>query len=148
VPGSEPQSRSDFSLSIQCADKSLATFSFSAKGHTFEGVREVLNLHRGDALISLSDFKETRCDIGPQRKIYRSLFRDHGHEVNILNSYNSRSSAGRGEGVEHILASGAIAIAAREALENGHPTRLADPSIEWPRRGPSTAIDTLAGQRP
>lgn len=134
VPGSEPRSRSDFSLSIQCADKSLATFSFSAKGHTFEGVREVLNLHRGDVLISLSDFKETRCDNGPQKKIYRSLFRDHGHEANILNSYQNRLRPEGGERVQHIVASAAIALAARDALELGSTIELADPSLKWPER--------------
>lgn len=95
---SAPDAKSDFSISIVFANKSVAGITFSAKGHTFEGVREVLNAHRGDVLLSMSDFHTLRIDHGHKRHNYRGLFRDHGHSANINNSYeavrdNDRSRA-------------------------------------------------------
>jgi predicted dehydrogenase len=84
---SAPEARSDFAISILFADGSVAAITFSAKGHTFEGVREVLNAHRGDVLLALNDFHNLRIEIGPTRRTYRTFFRDHGHRANIENSY-------------------------------------------------------------
>ena len=42
VPSAPPGSKFDFIVSLIFADRSCATITFSAKGHTFEGVREVL----------------------------------------------------------------------------------------------------------
>ena len=39
-PISAPGSKTDFYVSMLFADRSLATITFSAKGETFEGVRE------------------------------------------------------------------------------------------------------------
>ena len=84
---SAPDAKSDFSISIVFANGSVAGITFSAKGHTFEGVREVLNAHRGDVLLSMSDFHNLRIDQGYRRSHYRGVFRDHGHSANINNGY-------------------------------------------------------------
>lgn len=126
VPGSDPGSRSDFALTTRCADSSLVTLSFSAKGHGFEGVREVLNVHRGEMLAQLKDFESSTIEIGAARRSVRTLFREHGHEANISNSYLSRSrnNGSRGEGLSYVRGSGLLAIAAREALSSGESVVL------------------------
>jgi len=126
IPSSRPESKSDFALTIACADGSLVTISFSAKGETFEGVREVLNAHRGDCLILLRDFEETRIHVGPRKRVHRTRFRDHGHAANILNSYRRGVVRGAdiGEPMSYVLNSGWLAIAARQALESGEAVTL------------------------
>jgi predicted dehydrogenase len=86
---SAPDAKSDFSISMVFANSSVAGITFSAKGHTFEGVREALNAHRGDVLLSMNDFHTLRIDHGHKRSHYRGLYRDHGHGANIDNGYTS-----------------------------------------------------------
>ncbi len=66
--------KADFSISILFADKSMAGITFSAKGDTFEGVKEVLNVHRGDVILSMSDFHTLRIDQGHERQKFRDCF--------------------------------------------------------------------------
>ena len=87
VPCSPQGAKSDFVTSIEFADGSMAALTFSAKGHTFEGVREILNLHRGDLLAEIKDFKSVSIVRGAFRRRYKSWFRDHGHKANIVNTY-------------------------------------------------------------
>lgn len=126
IPSSRPESRSDFSLTIDCSDGSLVNLSFSAKGHTFEGVREVLSLHRGDALVLLRDFEETRLQKGSTTRVHRTLFRDHGHQANVLNSYRGGVSRGpaAGEPLPYVMNSARVSLAARVALESGKTVSL------------------------
>jgi predicted dehydrogenase len=86
---SAPGSKADFSVSILFADKSMAGITFSAKGDTFEGVKEVLNVHRGDVILSMADFHTLRIVQGHLRQKFQGLFRDHGHGANILNSFEA-----------------------------------------------------------
>lgn len=122
TPVSPPTAKSDFSFGISFADGSEATFSFSAKGHTFEGVREVLNAHRGDAIVSLRDFKETRIDIAAIRKRRTSTFRDHGHRENILNSLEA---VGTGDGSRAVtalqnMATARLFLGVKAAIDSGN----------------------------
>ena len=87
VPCSPEGAKSDFVTSVEFADGSMASLTFSAKGHTFEGVREILNLHRGDLLAEIKDFKSVSIVRGASRKTHSSFRRDHGHKANIVNSY-------------------------------------------------------------
>ncbi len=121
TPSSRPESRDDSALTIDCADGSLISISFSVKSESFEGVREVFSGHRGDCLVLLRDFEETRIHVGARRRLHRTRFRDHGHAANILNSYrrSSQGTAHAGERPDYVLNSGWLAIAARQALETG-----------------------------
>ena len=121
IPSSRPTSKSEYSITIDCADGSLVSLSFSAKGHTFEGVREVMSLHRGGTLVLLRDFEETRLQKGSTHRVHRTLFRDHGHQANILNSYNGAIgiTASSGEPLSYVMNSGRLSLAARTALETG-----------------------------
>lgn len=130
IPGTDPASKNDFSLSIQCADGSVVVICFSAKGHTFEGVREILNLQRGSTLALLRDFEETRIDAGPRKWRHRSLWRAHGHGENIRNSYAAvAASPSPGEDPNYVVATGLLGVAARAALESGHALRLDVPEM-------------------
>jgi len=81
------KSDSDIAVAYVFGDESIAAITFSAKGHTFEGVRERFAAHRGNALISMDDFKNLTVDIVDKKYRHSQLFRDHGHEVNIVKSY-------------------------------------------------------------
>lgn len=111
-PLSAPQAKSDFVISIIFADQSCATITFSAKGHTFEGVREVLNVHKGNLLGNLTDFQSLTVDILDKKIIKKQLFRDHGHNENILNSYKNKD----GEDIKHIIATAKFFLAIRNAI--------------------------------
>ena len=121
TPVSPPSAKSDFSFGVSFADGSEATSSFSAKGHTFEGVREVLNAHRGDAIVSLRDFKETRVDIAAMRKRRTSLFRDHGHRENIVNSLEAVKAGDRSRAVSSLanMATARLFLGVKAAIDSG-----------------------------
>lgn len=117
VPCSSEEAKSDFVTSIEFADGSMASLTFSAKGHTFEGVREVLNLHRGNLLAEIKDFKSVSIVRGAFRKTYKSFRRDHGHRANILNSYygSKHREKSRSCDAGHLLASAELFLKIREA---------------------------------
>jgi predicted dehydrogenase len=118
---SAPGARSDFAISIQFADNSVAAITFSAKGHTFEGVREVLNAHRGDALLALNDFQKLRTDVGANRRNYRKFFRDHGHQANIENSYAAArmNDYSRAVSLTYSNATARLFLAVKKAVDTG-----------------------------
>ena len=116
--------KSDFIFSVVFADQSCATISFSAKGHTFEGVRETLNLHKGDILANISDFQSLRIDVSSRKFAKRIPFRDHGHKSNVLNSFSSAS----GEPAEYIFATAKFFLAFKESLERRSPVTVSIPS--------------------
>ncbi|MDB5618898.1 Gfo/Idh/MocA family oxidoreductase [Tardiphaga sp.] len=123
---SAPEAKSDFSVSIVFADKSVAGITFSAKGHTFEGVREVLNAHRGDVLITMSDFQHLRIDSGHRRLRYKGLFRDHGHRSNIVNSLTAIASLDRSKAASrsYVRATAELFLAVKEAADSGQPVTV------------------------
>lgn len=117
VPCSPAGAKSDFVTSIEFADGSMAALTFSAKGHTFEGVREVLNLHCGDLLAEIKDFKSLAIARGPFRRRYTSWFRDHGHKANILNTWQGSRKGLPGRAVElrYAVATAELFLGIREA---------------------------------
>jgi predicted dehydrogenase len=124
VAGGSGVSPSDIVLTYAFADGSSAAITFSAKGHTFEGVREYLNCHRGDALCSLQDFQETRIDLGPKRLGFRTRNRDHGHRANILNSLRGARGSTSGESREYIRLTAALFLGSRMAADSRERIRV------------------------
>ena len=120
IKSSSPlNSKSDFVIGVEFADYSCATISFSAKGHTFEGVREVLNIHKGNLLGSLKDFQNLNLDI-IEKKISKNLiFRDHGHSANIINSYNCVLKNNEGVSIDYMVASSLFILKLKEAVDTG-----------------------------
>lgn len=117
VPCSPDGAKSDFITSIEFADGSMASLTFSAKGHTFEGVREILNLHRGDLLAEIKDFKSVSIVRGASRRKYTSFQRDHGHKANIVNSYSGTclGQSGRSVDPRHLTATAELFLKIRQA---------------------------------
>jgi predicted dehydrogenase len=111
--------KSDFVVSIMFADRSCAAITFSAKGHTFEGVREVLNLHKGDILANLTDFQTLTLDVIEKKIRVRLWHRDHGHRANILHSLDSASGdQTSGEDISYVAATAKLFLAVRQAIDS------------------------------
>lgn len=118
IPATPTGSKSDFVVSLIFADRSCASFTFSAKGHTFEGVREVLNLHKGNVVANLTDFQTLTLDVVEQKTRVKLRHRDHGHEANIINSLNGAMDV-PGEGVAYVVATAKLFLAIRESIDTG-----------------------------
>lgn len=124
----------DIAVTYQFGDGTIAAITFSAKGHTFEGVRERFAAHRGDVLISMDDFQRLRVDSGTQRRTIRLLSRDHGHEANICNSYGlARPARAPGEACStaYVWETGELFLATKETLEHNHEITIGgyDPAV-------------------
>ena len=138
-PTRAEQSDADISVSYVFGDGSIATITFSAKGHAFEGVKEHLSAHRGDLILGLDDFKTLSVHVGPQRFRSSLIFRDHGHEARIIRSYGmSRRANSRTPGcaVPYVWETGQLFLSTRRALDERRmllvhrfdPTLLREPS--------------------
>jgi predicted dehydrogenase len=128
---SPPKSKSDFVISIEFADMSCAAITFSAKGHTFEGVKEILNIHRGNLLATLKDFQTLHLDIVDKKIIKKSFFRDHGHRDNIINSYmSSLDNNGHGVSLSYLVASSLLALKVKESVDSGRDILIDKEDIE------------------
>jgi len=102
-------------------DGSIGVITFSAKGHTFEGVREKFSAHRGNVLISMDDFSNLRVEIVDRSERTRLMFRDHGHEANIRRSYEMAGPQSMGAAscaVKYVWETGDLFLKTREALES------------------------------
>jgi predicted dehydrogenase len=123
-PANCQNEKSNFSLTINFNDGSQAAITFSAKGHTFEGVREYLNVHKGDLLASLQDFHTLSTDVVEKKNNYKLLFRDHGHKENIVTSYENTISANKkGEDLSYIKGSALLILKIKEAVDTGNVVR-------------------------
>lgn len=111
----------DIAVTYTFGDESIAVITFSAKGHTFEGVRERFAAHRGNVLISMDDFRDLTVEIVEKKQKVSPFFRDHGHELNILRSYAMvRPQDGvfaEGCSVDYVWETGNLFLKTREALE-------------------------------
>lgn len=124
----------DIAVTYQFGDGTIGAITFSAKGHTFEGVRERFAAHRGDVLISLDDFQRLRIDTGVHRRKIRLMTRDHGHEATICNSYGlARPERTPGESCStaYVWETGELFLATKEALEQKRELTIGgyDPAV-------------------
>lgn len=117
TPTRAERSDSDIAVTFTFGDGTIAAFTFSAKGHTFEGVRERFAAHKGDLLVSLDDFKTLRLDVLERKQVFRSRHRDHGHERRIRDSYVMVRSR-PGADVAYVWETGQLFLKTREALES------------------------------
>ncbi|MFD2932690.1 Gfo/Idh/MocA family protein [Spirosoma flavum] len=117
IPTRSRQSDCDISVSYVFGDGSIGIITFSAKGHTFEGVRETLNAHKGNLLANLSDFSELRLDINSTVVRRRLRFRNHGHKQSVLKSYLMQTDESKRDSVAMIWESGYLILKTKEALD-------------------------------
>lgn len=124
VSATPPGAKSDFVVSVMFADRSCAAITFSAKGHTFEGVREVLNIHRGNMLANLTDFEVLTADVVEQKHKYRLRHRDHGHGINIHHSRAGEHAHTPGESIDYVIGTARFFLAVREAIDTGRAVEV------------------------
>lgn len=120
IPAKLIGAKSNFVVSVIFADQSCAAITFSAKGETFEGVREVLNIHKGNVIANLTDFKSLNINVLEKKQKVQLLHRDHGHEANIVNSLTGADEFGApGEDIRYVAGTAKFILAIRIAIESG-----------------------------
>ena len=140
IPGRADRSDSDVAVSLVFGGGSIAAITFSEKGHPFEGVRERLHVHKGDLLVSLTDFQELVVEDMARKRRYRPLFRGHGHKDAILASYrmSRRGGGAPGTGLDYVRQTAELFLATREALETNREVVLDFPASA--RAGASDSV--------
>lgn len=131
VPARAEASDSNIAVSYVFADGTIAAITFSAKGHTFEGVKERFAAHKANALITLDDFQRMTIEVGTRKRTVRGLHRDHGHERAILASYRL-SKGDPGVDVAYVRETGTLFLRTREALEADERLVVERPRIPAP----------------
>ncbi|MDB4805580.1 Gfo/Idh/MocA family oxidoreductase [Akkermansiaceae bacterium] len=116
-PAAAEEAKNNFSVSVTFADGSQAALTFSAKGHTFEGVREYLNVHKGDLLASLRSFQDLSLEVIDDKKVKKLMHRDHGHRANIVHSYDTTLNNAPGEMLDYVRGSALFVLKIKEALD-------------------------------
>jgi predicted dehydrogenase len=143
VPVSAGQSDCDISVNYVFGEGTVAAITFSAKGHTFEGVRETFSAHRGDVLLAMRDFRVLTVESGARKRTMRRLFRDHGHERGIMRSYSMvrpiGGSTSQGRSPEYVRGTGLLFLRTKEALEQRRSLRIEAPPLERPAAPRSAA---------
>jgi len=126
TPIRSSKSDCDIAVGYTFGDGSIAALTFSAKGHTFEGVKERYAAHRGDVLISMDDFQLLRIDDRERTQKIGLRTRDHGHEASICSSYELHEASGKeGCTVAYVQEVGQLILRTREALEQSRSVTLA-----------------------
>ena len=98
----------------------IAAITFSAKGHTFEGVRETFSAHRGNVLITMNDFKHLTVEDVEKKHRYTSFFRDHGHQGAVRRSYQMVRPVGGEDpacSLSYVWETGELFLKTKESLE-------------------------------
>tara|TARA_B100000609_G_C17221683_1_gene440585 strand:- start:177 stop:1220 length:1044 start_codon:yes stop_codon:yes gene_type:complete len=108
----------DIIVNYTFGDGSLATITFSAKGHTFEGVRERFSAHKGNVLLFLDDFQHLTIEEVAQKTKKQLQFRDHGHKASIEKSYQLLHG-GQGYSIPYVWESAQLFLKTKEACETG-----------------------------
>ena len=120
----------DIAVTYLFGDESIAAITFSAKGHTFEGVRERFAAHRGNVLIAMDDFKRLSIEVVEKKRRSMQIFRDHGHEAAVTNSYRLvRPAAGTppaGASVDYVWETGMLFLKTKTALDT-HTVQVIQP---------------------
>ena len=127
IPTRAEKSDCDIAVTFTFGDGTIAAITFSAKGHTFEGVRERFAAHRGNVLISMDDFKNLKIDVVDKKQKIAVNFRDHGHEANICKSYKMvKKPDGNNIGcsIAYVWETGQLFLKTKEALERNENITL------------------------
>ena len=119
-PARGAKSDTNIAVSYVFGDGSVAAITFSAMGHTFEGVRERFAVHCGNVIAYLDDFHEMTIFHLERKRTYRGWIRNHGHAAAILGSYDA--AHGRGSdtnncSIEYVWESADLFLKTREALQ-------------------------------
>lgn len=122
APTRAAKSDSDIAVTYTFPDETIAVITFSAKGHTFEGVKEKLSAHRGNTLLSMDDYKTLTIEVREHKRQVNNLFRDHGHRRNIVGAFAAvfeGAAYARDAAVRHALDTAWLFLNTKRALEAG-----------------------------
>ena len=106
-------SESDFSITIVFGNGSISNIAFSSKNYLFEGVRDHLNLHKGNLLAYLKDFHFLDIYKGTRTYKFKTFYKSIGHKENIRNSLLSE----KGEDIDYVQASAILFLAAKQSVD-------------------------------
>jgi predicted dehydrogenase len=121
------KSDSDIAVTYTFGDGSIAALTFSAKGHTFEGVRERFAAHRGNVLVFMDDFQSLIIETNAEKRNLSSSQRDHGHSAAIEFSYDASRTAPDDPlrlPISYIWESGELFLKTKEALDTDTVQRV------------------------
>ena len=102
VPVSYEKRDSDIAVTYKFNEGIIGVITFSVKGHTFEGVGEKFNAHKGDCLITMNNFQSLKIDILDKNKTYNSIYRDQGHKYNIIRRISKHESGRESDNLKNI----------------------------------------------
>lgn len=114
----------DIAVNYVFGDGSIGVITFSAKGHTFEGVKERFSAHKGNALLVLEDFQKLIIEIVDKKSIYSAWRRNHGHQQAVEKSYGMVRGDLPGLPVDYVWETGELVLKTREACEKNQPLEL------------------------
>ncbi|MEX2288388.1 MAG: Gfo/Idh/MocA family oxidoreductase [Planctomycetaceae bacterium] len=120
VPTRTSKSDCDIAVTYTFGEGSIGAITFSAKGHTFEGVKERFSAHKGNVLLALDDFQRLQVEVIDRKRVYRNLFRDHGHQTNIVGAYENSTQQGRydrDERLAYIANTALLFLKTKQALD-------------------------------
>jgi predicted dehydrogenase len=117
VPARAVVPDNDLVVSYIFGDGTVASIVFTAKGHTFEGVREKFHAHQGDAILAMDDFQTLRVEIVDRKRTKNLGFRDHGHRATALRSYAMARGDEPGQSPQHVWETGLLYLETKRALE-------------------------------
>jgi predicted dehydrogenase len=103
-------------------DGSIGVLTFSTKGEPFEGDKERFSAHRSDCLLALDDFHRLVIEEGTRKRVVAPLFRDHGHDANMRESYamvRPKGNESPGADVSYVWETGMVMLKTKEALDKG-----------------------------
>ena len=120
TPARGKTSDSNIAVSFKFGDDTIAVITFSAKGHTFEGVKERFTAHKGNCLLSMDDFWNLTVEIVNEKHVFRNQRRDHGHKSNIVAAVDAIRRDlpyDRQERIDYIANTAWLFLKTKEALE-------------------------------
>lgn len=124
-PTRASKSDADIAVTYTFAEGTIAVISFSAKGHTFEGVKEHFSAHRGNCLVSMNDYRVLTVDVVDKKHRHLNWFRDQGHEKNITRAYRELADDKAYDSKrqrEYVWNTAMLFLKTREALEENRET--------------------------
>jgi predicted dehydrogenase len=112
----------DMAVTYLFGDGTVAALTFSAKGDTFEGVRERFSAQRGNVLIAMDDFQRLTIEEGVKKRRISPWFRDHGHERRVCASYGMVSpGSSPGCSIAYVWESAQLFLKTKQSLEENRP---------------------------
>ena len=122
---SSPQDDGNFSISVIFDNKSFSNLIFSSNADTFEGVRECINIQRGDLYAKIIDYKYMDISKNHLNSTIKDKVKDQGHELSILNSYNSvMNNSPSLLDRKYIILTGFFFLKLDEAIKNNKKIRI------------------------